>query len=213
MVPAGRIVADIGTDHAWLVIYLVQNGISPKCYACDNKKGPLEQAQKHIREAGLSDFITIVLSDGFAEVPEDAQIAVIAGMGYRTAIEILTAAAERLPKLESIILQINDSPASMRRWISSHSFTITQEKVLFDSGHWYTAMACNTGKHAPYSEQEILCGPVLMQEKTPEYLAYAQDQVNRIQAILVRYPYGDTYRSELYKKKKYWQEIVEEYAK
>ena len=64
LVNKGARVADIGTDHAYLPIYLVQNGISNKVYACDVRKEPLRRAQLHIDEYGLSDKITTQLCDG-----------------------------------------------------------------------------------------------------------------------------------------------------
>ena len=65
LVNKGARVADIGTDHAYLPIYLVQNGISNKVYACDVRKEPLRRAQLHIDEYGLSDKITTQLCDAF----------------------------------------------------------------------------------------------------------------------------------------------------
>ena len=89
MVKTGMVVADIGTDHAFLPIYLVQKGISPHVYACDVREGPLAIAARNIASYGFDDRIEIILSDGFEKVPEDAETAVIAGMGFFTAKKIL----------------------------------------------------------------------------------------------------------------------------
>ena len=89
MVPSGKVVFDVGSDHALLPCYLVENGISTKVYAGDNKKGPLESALKNISVHGLNDKIIPVLSDGLNEAREDVEVVIIAGMGYHTAIDII----------------------------------------------------------------------------------------------------------------------------
>ena len=81
LVNKGARVADIGTDHAYLPIYLVQNGISNKVYACDVRKEPLRRAQLHIDEYGLSDKITTQLCDGLKGINKgDVDTVTICGM-------------------------------------------------------------------------------------------------------------------------------------
>ena len=80
MISKGMIVADIGTDHAFLPIMLVQNGISDRVYACDVAEGPLKGARENIAKSGLSDRISTILTDGLHDVPMDTDCVVIAGM-------------------------------------------------------------------------------------------------------------------------------------
>ena len=82
MVPSGSRVADIGTDHGYLGIYLLQNGISPHVIACDLRKGPLDNARKNARLFEVDGSMAFRLSDGLAEIsPEEIDCAVLAGMG------------------------------------------------------------------------------------------------------------------------------------
>ena len=97
LVPSGTILADIGTDHGYLPIDLVKRGICPKAYACDVAEGPLSVAKTNIASEHLEGKVFAILSDGFIQVPEDADCAVIAGMGWYTAQAILERAEERLP--------------------------------------------------------------------------------------------------------------------
>lgn len=69
MVPAGHIAADVGCDHGFVSIYLIEHGICPHVYAADVRPGPLARAREHIEKSGLSAYITPVLSDGLKEVP------------------------------------------------------------------------------------------------------------------------------------------------
>ena len=129
-VEKGAIVADIGTDHAQLPILLVERNICNKVYACDEKKGPLSIAEENIKSNGLSDKIETILSDGFAHIPMDIDMAVIAGMGYYTAKMILENAQNRLHLLNKIIVQINVDSHLMRNWINENHYTILEEKYV-----------------------------------------------------------------------------------
>ena len=81
-VPEGTIVADIGTDHAFLPVELIASGKIKRAYACDIGTGPLEHARATVVEAGLQAQISLILTPGLEKVPQDAQVAVIAGMGW-----------------------------------------------------------------------------------------------------------------------------------
>ena len=97
LVNKGARVADIGTDHAYLPIYLVQNGISNKVYACDVRKEPLRRAQLHIDEYGLSDKITTQLCDGLKGINKgDVDTVTICGMGGKLMKSILQAGIDKL---------------------------------------------------------------------------------------------------------------------
>ena len=102
-VPEGTIVADIGTDHAFLPVELIASGKIERAYACDIGTGPLEHARATVAEAGLQAQISLILTPGLEKVPQDAQVAVIAGMGWMTAKEILENDFERLGQFQRIL--------------------------------------------------------------------------------------------------------------
>lgn len=184
MVSKGMIVADIGTDHAFLPVELVQQGIIPKAYACDVAQGPLNTARTNIAMAGLSDRIPVILSDGLAKVPDDAQCIVIAGMGYETARKILEADMERLKKFRQIIVEVNRDTTEMRQWISDHHGTIDNEVYICEKKHDYIAISFTMKYHASYNEAQILFGPVLMQSQDPAYLDYLKRQKEKMESVL-----------------------------
>ena len=64
MVTPGTVITDVGCDHGFVSVYLVQKGLSPRVIAMDVRSGPLERAREHIREYGLQDRIETRLSDG-----------------------------------------------------------------------------------------------------------------------------------------------------
>ena len=184
-VEKGAIVADIGTDHAQLPILLVERNICNKVYACDEKKGPLSIAEENIKSKGLSDKIETILSDGFAHIPMDIDMAVIAGMGYYTAKMILENAQNRLYLLNKIIVQINVDSHLMRNWINENHYTILEEKYVNERNKDYEIISFTTqieGKEL--SEEEIYLGPKLMKEKSEEILAYYLKKEDKISSLL-----------------------------
>ena len=184
-VEKGAIVADIGTDHAQLTILLVERNICNKVYACDEKKGPLSIAEENIKSNGLSDKIETILSDGFAHIPMDIDMAVIAGMGYYTAKMILENAQNRLHLLNKIIVQINVDSHLMRNWINENHYTILEEKYVNERNKDYEIISFTTqieGKDL--SEEEIYLGPKLMKEKSEEILAYYLKKEDKISSLL-----------------------------
>ena len=90
LVTEGASVADIGTDHGYIPIYLIEQNLSPKVIAMDINKGPLERARIHIAGYGMSDRIETRLSDGLAAVkPKEVEEMIVAGMGGGLVIHIL----------------------------------------------------------------------------------------------------------------------------
>ena len=183
LVPSGCIAADIGTDHAQLPIALVKRGICPKAYAADVAEGPLNSACSNLKEAGVEDWVIPVLSDGFERIPQDADCAVIAGMGYRTAAGILEAALDRLARFRCIIVQINNEADTMRRWISEHHYTILDERYVQDRGKDYEITSFRAEPHAVYSGEEILLGPCLMKKKDAAYMDYCMREYEKAKRI------------------------------
>lgn len=185
MIQPGSIVADIGTDHALLPAFLVQNQIIPRAYACDIAVGPLNRAKSLIREYGLQDQITTILGGGLSRVPKDADTAVIAGMGYDTIKMILEEDLSKLCQFRHIILQSNTNVEELRGWISDHRFTIVQEKIIKD-GHFYTMIDMNTEDHEPLSETEIRFGCGLDQQE--DFRPYWQFRQASLETILRQMP-------------------------
>lgn len=183
MVKKSMVVADIGTDHAFLPVLLVKNHICEKCYACDISKGPLKSASANIQAAGLSDQIPVILSDGLEHVPSDANAIVIAGMGFQTAVHILENDLNRLEQFQQIIVEVNRDTISMRRWINNHHYTIDDERYVRERNHDYICLSFTTRYHLEYTDAELVLGPVFMQEYDPDYIAYLKRRKAKLEEI------------------------------
>ncbi len=141
MVRRGNTVADIGTDHAYLPAYLVLNGISPKALACDVRKGPLNNAAKTVEQYGISEKITLRLSDGFDEIePYEADDFIMCGMGGTLMEQLVSRTYWLKDERKRIIVQPQSHAEDIRRFFVENGFEILFEDACVDSGKLYCAM-------------------------------------------------------------------------
>lgn len=141
MVSPGLIVADVGCDHGFVSIYLVQKKIAPKVYAMDVRKGPLDRAKEHIMLYGLKEQIETKLSDGLTALkPGEANAMVCAGMGGPLMMKILTEGEQVISQMEELILQPQSEIEEFRRFIRTLSFSIVEEKMILEEGKFYPMM-------------------------------------------------------------------------
>ena len=131
MVPLGARVADIGTDHGYLGIHLLQAGISPHVIACDLRRGPLENARRNARQFGVQDAMEFRLSDGLEKIaPEEIDCAVLAGMGGDLIVRILSACSWRAREGLTLVLQPQSAGNVLRRWLCSEGLELLREERL-----------------------------------------------------------------------------------
>lgn len=141
-VPKNTVACDVGCDHGFVSIYLVQQKICPKVFAMDVKKGPLERAREHIQEYGLEDYIPTRLSDGLSAIkPEEAEDsidgAIIAGMGGRLVVKILSDSLDKVRKMSYLVLQPQSELVFVRKWLRQQGFFITDEDMVLEDGKYY----------------------------------------------------------------------------
>ena len=143
LVNKGARVADIGTDHAYLPIYLVQNGISNKVYACDVRKEPLRRAKLHIDEYGLSDKITTQLCDGLKGINKgDVDTVTICGMGGKLMKNILKAGIDKLGDNTQLVLSAQSELRDFRKYLIEAGIYIKSEHMLLEDGKYYFIFDC-----------------------------------------------------------------------
>ena len=138
MVTAGNCLADVGTDHGYVPIYLYERKIIPHAIAMDVNKGPLERAALHIAESGMKEAIETRLSDGLTALkPGEADSVVIAGMGGPLIIRILSAHPEITESLKELILQPQSEISEVRIWLYEQGYEIIEEHMVFEDGKYY----------------------------------------------------------------------------
>lgn len=199
-IPKGKVVYDIGCDHALLDIYLTLYNENT-CYACDINENALLSAKKNIEEYKLIEKIKTIQSDGFQNIDVlENSIAVISGMGTRTILKILE--NEQINKLDRMILQTNHDYYLLRKMISKMGYKIVEERALKEKDIYYVFIEIKKGK-SRYSNYDLEFGPILRNSREPETLLLYQNIYETKKDILKKLP-----RGHLGKKVKLKKEIV-----
>lgn len=191
LVTPGNRVCDVGCDHGWVSVYLVQQGISPRVLAMDVRKGPLSRAQKHIRQRGLEAYIETRLSDGVAAMKAgEADTVLCAGMGGRLMQRILEEGREKLASVRELILQPQSELRAFRAYLRRAGYVTTAEDMVYEDGKYYPMMkavpAVGERETSLESEEQVLwdCfGEILLARRHPvlkQYLLAAEQSCGRI---------------------------------
>lgn len=141
MVSSGNIVCDIGCDHGWVSIYLIQQGIASKVLAMDVRTGPLERAKEHIAQYELEAYIETRLSDGLHNMQVgEADAMVCAGMGGPLMMKILSEGREKAKAMKELILQPQSELAMFRKFLREEGYRIVAEDMVLEDGKFYPMM-------------------------------------------------------------------------
>lgn len=146
--PGDRI-ADVGCDHGYLSIHLLQQGIAASAICSDVKEQPLQSAVRNAEKYGLRDKMEFCLSDGVQNIPRDFDCMVCAGMGADTMVSILEAAPWLKDKKYRLVLQCQSKTPMLRKYLSDNGYSIIQECVLRDGRFLYTVMEAAYSPDAP----------------------------------------------------------------
>ncbi len=180
-------VADIGSDHAYLPVYLMKQKQIEFGIASEVAKGPLDNAIQEIKAEGLSDRIDTRLADGLLSVqPEDKiDCVTIAGMGGTLIKNILENGKSHLSGDELLILQPNVGEDRLRTWLMNNQYEISDETILREDGHTYEIIvAKKTDEPVKYTEQEIKFGPFLLKQHSDVFVEKWENEIERIEMII-----------------------------
>lgn len=184
-VPQGARLADIGTDHAYLPIELIQNNVIISAIAGDVHKGPYKAAREHVENLGLQEKISVRLGNGLAVLsPAEVDTVVIAGMGGQTIVEILNQQPEIVKSLERLILQPMVGAAGVRRWLVQNKWFLAAECLVEEDDRLYEIIVAEQGSSPAYESIMYDIGPKLWDEK-PSLLTLHVDQlISQTQRVL-----------------------------
>lgn len=175
MVQPGSRVADIGTDHGYLGIYLLQSGAARHVIACDLRKDPLENARRNAKLFGVDGEMELRLSDGLEKIrPDEVDTVVMAGMGGDLIQKILSQCPWRRREGLQFILQPQSAGNVLRRWLCEDGFEIRREEPVQDGHFLYTVMDIRQGEPAPLTPGTEYASPALLASGSPlvgNYLA------------------------------------------
>lgn len=184
-------VADVGCDHGFVSIFLIQNEIASHVIAMDVNEGPLARAKEHVEEYGMGDYIQLRLSDGLALLTKEDRVdtVVLAGMGGKLMEKILSEAFERNLFIQNLVLQPQSDMASFRKFLREHEYTVTDEKMICEEGKFYPVIKAgyqaDRREGVDYeSDLSDAFGPCLLAEKHPVLHVYLLKEIEKFDQIL-----------------------------
>ena len=188
MVENDSVVADIGTDHAYIPIYLVEQGVCKKAIAMDVNPGPLERAREHILVSGLSEQIVTRLSDGLAKLSEnEADTYVIAGMGGPLMVSILARRMDLLQKGKTLVLQPQSEIGEVREFLIHNHYKIIREEMFYDMEKTYVAMKAIISKESiTYTKTQYIFGKLLLENLNPVLFEYLKKQKEVYENLVIK---------------------------
>lgn len=166
LVTPGLKVADIGTDHGYIPIWLMEHKKASFAVAMDINKGPLEKARENIRLHGLTSYIETRLSDGMKNLKAgEAESVVIAGMGGGLVMKILEDVKGKSLGIREWILQPQSEIQKVRTYLRESGYCIVAEDMVLDEGKFYPMMKVIKGEPELYSEAELCYGKILLKNR------------------------------------------------
>ena len=188
-VPLGARLADIGSDHAYLPIYLVLKQQIPFAIAGEVVRGPYESAKKQVAKNGLENQIIVRLADGLAAIHAEDQIDAIsiAGMGGALIRNILENGKQQgqLTGNETLILQPNVGEATLRNWLIRNDYEIRHEEILEENQKIYEIIvAIPSDRNLSYSKKELFFGPILLKDRSLIFLQKWQKELTNKHRVL-----------------------------
>lgn len=193
----GDRVADVGCDHGYLSIHLLQTGIASHVYASDVREGPLSSAKRNAHIYGITEKIDFFLSDGVQSLPRDFDTLVCAGMGGDTMVSILSAAPWLQGGNYRLILQCQSKTPLLRRYLSENGWEIHREKAVRDGRFLYTVMEVLWNPQAPrLTAGQWYFSPALLNCTAPETDEYYRWVVDGLR-LAVRHRPDDENRQAL----------------
>lgn len=185
LVPKGTRLIDVGTDHGYVPIWLLQNGCISSAIAMDVNKGPLMRAEENRDKYGFTDVMELRLSNGLEKLkPGEGDTGLIAGMGGPLMVRILEEGKENASAVSTWVLQPQSEIPSVRRYLIEHEFNIVQEIMLKDEGKYYMAMKAVPGQSEPWKDIEYLFGKSLLLTKHPILKEFIEKELKLYQKIL-----------------------------
>ena len=188
-VPQGAVLLDVGSDHAYLPIDLVERGQIEGAIAGEVVEGPYQSAVKNVEAHGLKEKIQVRLANGLASFEESDQVSVItiAGMGGRLIATILEEGLDKLANVERLILQPNNREDELRIWLEDHGFQIVAESILEEAGKFYEILVVEAGQ-MKLSTSDVRFGLFLSKEVSSVFIKKWQKEATKLEFALSQIP-------------------------
>ncbi len=188
-VPKNSRLADVGSDHAYLPLFLVEKGHIDFAVAGEVVQGPYQSALANVTQASKQEQIQVRLANGLAAIDSSDQIdtITIAGMGGRLIADILSAGMDKLVNVQRLILQPNNREDELRIWLEENGFQIVAEEMVAENQKFYEILVVEQGQMT-LNQLEKRFGPYLIQEKSADFIAKWQNEARKLSQSLEKVP-------------------------
>jgi tRNA (adenine22-N1)-methyltransferase len=186
----GSVLADIGSDHAYLPCYLGLKGKIKKGIAGEITEGPYLSAKEQVELDGLSNFIEVRKGDGLSILKEnEAEVVTICGMGGSLITSILEKGKDKLGNAKRLVLQPNIGAKNVRKWLLKEKWVLSAEEIIKEDGKIYEILVADRSGEQPYTnniEAELLFGPYLLKLQNEAFKEKWTGEVRQWKAILAQ---------------------------
>ncbi len=192
-VPRGAKVADVGTDHAYVPVWLIQQGIAKQAIAMDINVGPIMRAEENIKKFSLETHIATRLSNGLDKLyPGEADTVVIAGMGGMLINDILDKATHLYDSVRRYVLQPMTAVEETRKYLETHGFMIEDERLVREEDKYYCVLSVCRGEMRISREIDYYVGTKLVENKDPLLLGYLEGKIYEYDKAITSLKRSDT---------------------
>lgn len=206
LIPPGSVVADIGTDHAYLPLYLAGHELAPRVIAVENRSTTFEQARRSLDRYKETQRIELRYGDGLKPIKrvDGVGVVVMAGMGGRTICRLLLASREKWSWFKTFIFQPAQKAALLRRWLIGHNFRISRERLVKEGRCIYEIIVAERGAQHIINPLLYELGPCLVEAGDPHLKSFIEKKIKSCHAILHGLKASPEKRNSL--KRRYYEE-------
>lgn len=198
MVPKGGQVADIGTDHGIIPVYLIKKDNVAKAIATDISPGSLEKAIDLVKGEGLEDRISLRLGSGLKAIePGEVDTIIIAGMGGNLISEILKDSPTVTGRAEKLILQPMSRQRELRKWLAQNGYRVVDEALVKEDRRIYEIIVATPGRQRVVHDIQYDIGFMLMEKKDPLFEEFLKNKMEKTRSIINGLEKGGTLNSEI----------------
>jgi len=203
----GSVVADIGTDHALLPIYLIKQGLAAKVIAVENRATTYKQARRSLEIHNCTPWVDLRSGCGLKPIEQEdgVEIVYIAGLGGRSICQILLASRDKWSWFQRLILQPMRESSLLRRWLLAYGMAITSEKLVQEVNHIYEIIITRRGRQEIADPVLFELGPCLFRDRDPLLGLFIRQKIERCRAISLAL--RDSVRPKSKSKQAYYQEL------
>lgn len=203
-VDKGSFVADVGSDHAELLIYLFDHEVVEKAQGIENKQGPYARMCMAIKGAGYDDRCSLSLSDGVSQLAEGIDTVVVAGMGGRLIARILEEGKDKLGEVKTLVIDAHSERPFLSESIEKLGYRMVDNSFFYDEGIPYDVQKWEKSEEeVSYTPRERIFGPLNLVRKPAEWKYYWRKEEVRLSEMM-----SNDYLPE-FKKAEYREQIAD----